>query len=360
MSEKKKKPRIEMIDIAKAITIVLVILGHTTGNLETPMYRRMLYTFHMPLFFFLAGMSIKPKALRTFEDWKNYIGKNVLSLIVPYIIFAFVFAPFTFENVPRFLYGSWMALTKAGTLTSLWYLTSFFVARMYCQILVNLTSMAKILNAETAALTEKTYDALGLLAIPMFVIGFMLPKLEGGYPWCLDVSFVAAGYILLGIALRVRVLILAQAKGRILCLMTAVAAVAFLCGTVLRGDALELSMMCFGSYGNVFWFLFNSIAGSIAVLGVSMLLFRISHEGARPFSTAAITYTGRHTMGIFLLHKNLQLDLIIPWIHTWLAGPQFLIACISTCIVFPASLLMCAIIERFVPQLLGEFPRYPE
>ena len=32
MSE--KKARIELIDIAKAITIVLVILGHTTGNLE--------------------------------------------------------------------------------------------------------------------------------------------------------------------------------------------------------------------------------------------------------------------------------------------------------------------------------------
>ena len=50
MSE--KKARIELIDIAKAITIVLVILGHTTGNLETPMYRRLIYSFHMPLFFF--------------------------------------------------------------------------------------------------------------------------------------------------------------------------------------------------------------------------------------------------------------------------------------------------------------------
>ena len=56
MSEKKKKARIELIDIAKAITIILVILGHTTGNLETPMYRRFLYAFHMPLFFFLADL----------------------------------------------------------------------------------------------------------------------------------------------------------------------------------------------------------------------------------------------------------------------------------------------------------------
>ena len=79
MSEKKKKSRIELIDIAKAITIILVILGHTTGNLETPMYRRVLYTFHMPLFFFLAGMSIKPKVLKSFGAWKSYIEKNILA-----------------------------------------------------------------------------------------------------------------------------------------------------------------------------------------------------------------------------------------------------------------------------------------
>lgn len=54
--EKKKRARIELIDIAKALTIFLVILGHTTGNLDTPLYRRVLYSFHMPLFFFLAGI----------------------------------------------------------------------------------------------------------------------------------------------------------------------------------------------------------------------------------------------------------------------------------------------------------------
>ena len=103
MVEKKKRVRIELIDIAKAITIILVILGHTTGNLETPMYRRLLYSFHMPLFFFLAGLSIRPKALKTFRDWKDFIKKNLLALIVPYLIFAFIYAPFSFDNVPKFL-----------------------------------------------------------------------------------------------------------------------------------------------------------------------------------------------------------------------------------------------------------------
>ena len=345
-----KKARIELIDIAKAITIVLVILGHTTGNLETPMYRRVIYSFHMPLFFFLAGMSIKPRSLKSFGEWRTFIRKNALALVVPYLIFAFIYAPFSFDNVPKFLYGSWQALGKTGTLTSLWYLTCFFVARIYCQILMNLADRIH---------TEKAADILGILAIPMFAVGFLLPKLEGGYPWCLDVSFVAAGFILAGIALRKRILILAQAKGWILCAVTAAAAAALICGTILRGDALELSLMCGSIYGNIFWFLMNSMSGTLLVLLVSMLVFRLSREGARPFSTFAITYTGQHTMGIYLLHKNMQLDLIIPWIHTWLPGPQLLVACIATCISFAASMLLCAVIEKYVPQLLGQFPRYP-
>lgn len=350
MSEKKKKARIELIDIAKAITIILVILGHTTGNLETPMYRRFLYAFHMPLFFFLAGLSIKPKALKSFREWLSFIKKNLLALAVPYLIFAFIYAPFSFDNVPKFLYGSWQALGKAGTLTSLWYLTCFFIARVYCQLLENL---ANRINAKRAN------DILGLFSIPMFAIGFLLPKIEGGYPWCLDISFVAAGFILLGIALRQRLLIFAQQKGWVLCLFTTVSAAVLACGTFLRGDALELCLMCRSNYGNIFWFMLNAVSGSALVIGVSMLLFRISRESARPFSTAAITYVGQHTLGIFLLHKNFQLDLVIPWIHTWLEGPQLLVACIATLLSFLFSLLLCAVIEKFVPQLLGQFPRYP-
>ncbi|MDT3844233.1 MAG: acyltransferase family protein [Bacillota bacterium] len=348
MNKGKTKSRIELIDIAKAITIILVILGHTTGNLETPMYRRLLYGFHMPLFFFLAGMSTKPKTLHSFDDWKKYISKTILALVVPYVIFAFIYAPFSFDNIPKFLYGSWQSLGQAGTLTSLWYLSSFFVARIYCQILMNVVGMTKVKNKDAV---------LGVLAILMFAVGVLLPKLDNGYPWCLDVSFVAAGFMLLGIALRQRILILAQAHGLALVVFTLASAIVLICGTIVRGDAFELVLMCGSDYGNLFWFFLNAISGSTLVLGISMLIFRVSREGVHPFSTWAVTYVGQHTLGIFLLHKNFQLDLVIPWIHTWLQGPALLVACIATVISFFQALLLCAIIERYVPQLLGQFSK---
>ena len=347
----KNKSRIELIDTVKAITIILVILGHTTGKMDTPMYMRIIYAFHMPLFFLLSGMSIKPTALSTFEDWKKYLRKNILALVVPYLIFAFIYAPFSFENIPRFLYGSWQMLAEAGTLTSLWYLTAFFVARIYSQILINVVDGTRFENKD---------NILGIISIPMFAVGFLLPKIQIGYPWCLDVSFVASGFILLGISLRKRILVFAQSKAWIILVFTVISAVLFSCGTIMRGDALELSLMCKGEYGNLFWFMINSFSGSAFVFGIVMLFLRLSREGARPFSIAAIKYVGRHTLGIFLLHKNVQLELVIPWLNSFISGPQLLTACIATCISFAIALLLCTIIERYVPQMLGQFPVYPE
>ena len=212
--------RDKTVSMSKGIAIILMVLAHTDF---CDYGEKFIYMFHMPLFFFLAGMSIKPKALKSFREWRIFIRKNALALVVPYLIFAFIYAPFSFDNVPKFLYGFWQALGKTGTLTSLWYLTSFFTARIYCQILMNLAGRIH---------TEKAADILGILAVPMFAVGFLLPKLEGGYPWCLDVSFVAAGFILMGIALRKRILMLAQTKGWGLCVLTAAAAAVLICGTI--------------------------------------------------------------------------------------------------------------------------------
>ena len=77
----KKKARIEVIDIAKAITIFLVIVGHSTGNFDTPLFRRVLYSFHMPLFFILAGMSIKPVKVSGFGGISS--GRIYSRLLLP-------------------------------------------------------------------------------------------------------------------------------------------------------------------------------------------------------------------------------------------------------------------------------------
>ena len=57
-----KSGRIESIDAAKAIGIVLVIMGHCF-NSTLPYMHEFIYSFHMPLFFILSGWFIKESSI---------------------------------------------------------------------------------------------------------------------------------------------------------------------------------------------------------------------------------------------------------------------------------------------------------
>lgn len=79
MAEQQTKDRIDWIDLAKAIAIILVILGHI--NSANGPIKAWIYAFHMPVFFFLTGMVIRQETID-----HRYIGKNVRSLLVPYLL----------------------------------------------------------------------------------------------------------------------------------------------------------------------------------------------------------------------------------------------------------------------------------
>lgn len=51
--------RDKQIDVARGIAILLVITGHCCGNLDFYL-NKIILAFHMPLFFFLSGMTAKP------------------------------------------------------------------------------------------------------------------------------------------------------------------------------------------------------------------------------------------------------------------------------------------------------------
>lgn len=55
-----EKKRIDYLDIAKGIGIILVLVGHISKNDEI---NRFLYLFHMPLFFIISGMLYKEKII---------------------------------------------------------------------------------------------------------------------------------------------------------------------------------------------------------------------------------------------------------------------------------------------------------
>lgn len=58
------RKRIEYIDLAKAIAILLMVLGHCASLNDIPLIRSVIYSFHMPLFFIISGYFFKTLALK--------------------------------------------------------------------------------------------------------------------------------------------------------------------------------------------------------------------------------------------------------------------------------------------------------
>jgi acyltransferase len=78
------KIRHSWIDIAKGIGIILVVYGHA---LSAQSLRFIIYSFHMPLFFFLSGLVF---TYRPEERVWHFIKKNAKNILIPYVVFAFL------------------------------------------------------------------------------------------------------------------------------------------------------------------------------------------------------------------------------------------------------------------------------
>lgn len=71
------KKRIDYLDIARGIAIILMIIGHVVSGYK----RVIIFSFHMPLFIIISGIFFKP-GRNIKEEFKNIFKK----LIIPYMV----------------------------------------------------------------------------------------------------------------------------------------------------------------------------------------------------------------------------------------------------------------------------------
>lgn len=82
------RTRIQWVDCAKGIAMLLVIVGHTV---EQPLIRGLIFSFHMPLFFMLSGYT--SKFVDTKEAFLNRLKRSAVSLLVPAYVLYLVRLP---------------------------------------------------------------------------------------------------------------------------------------------------------------------------------------------------------------------------------------------------------------------------
>lgn len=137
--------RNKRIDVLKAIGIILVVAGHSGSPI-----RNYIYTFHMPLFFFISGFL---RYGQRDKKAKEFLKSKFKSIIIPYIVFWMismllynnVFYLITNSSIPDFglnqikgliLGGKW--LSSYSNNFPLWYLQLFFISIIVFELIIRI------------------------------------------------------------------------------------------------------------------------------------------------------------------------------------------------------------------------------
>ncbi|MCI1030805.1 acyltransferase family protein [Raoultella terrigena] len=181
----------DWVDTAKGIGILLVIAGHTIGGNIS----KIIYLFHMPLFFFLSGYlyTIKPE----FTFFKNRVQK----LLIPYVIYLFIFSSMIIikmilnnygfdkisETILTFIYGGKLL---TGWMGVFWFVTVFFISQQILNISINRIGFVStgILSTILLALSYVFSNYISypmplnilvtFYAMPIMYVGLMIKKQE--------------------------------------------------------------------------------------------------------------------------------------------------------------------------------------
>jgi acyltransferase len=276
--------RTPWIDNAKAIGMILVVWGHTSGI--DAYSTRFISCFHMPLFFFLAGTLVKQQRLET--SLPNCLKTYFRGLIVPYLVFGLlsylVWLPRQrlLDSANGGVYATVIApllglLYGVGDSLDvnivLWFFTCLFftVTLFWC--------LHKTRHGVLMALLVVTLGGLGPLVPEVF--GFQLP-------WGLDVAMVAVPFFGLGYLCQ-RALGNQLPTGRTVSLLAAAALTLILALNCQRNSSVEMHCMKLGHVG---WFYFNALIGILLTVLVASCLPRSSWS----------SWIARNTIVIFPLH----------------------------------------------------------
>ncbi len=338
MALKGEKPHYRYIDYAKALAMILVILGHI--DFANQGIKAWIYAFHMPAFFFVSGMLVKEQTARDVRSFAVALWKKFQGLMFPYFIWALIYTSLEGQNLLKVLYGSHQTLAGAGALTSLWFLPVLFEATALFY-LAQLTFRKK-LNAPVKL----------ILAAVSFCVAAFLPTFRHGWPWCVNIAFSAFGFMLLGSVLLPWLQKLVQSaaaagKGIISCaviaILTFAASFLFLLNIPDNGYINTAN----AQYGNYLLFLLSAVIGTIFILSASILLDRFLPKGRGD----VFAFLGQNTLCAFAVQK--PIIKVFKKLFAYISVPDvvaLIVTCVGTAIL---CCLIAAFINRYLPIMNG-------
>lgn len=139
-----------------------MVIGHcipdatSSAGIAIPAYRWLhdvIYSFHMPLFFFLAGFMVsRQKMLARKQRPIDLVKKRISRLIIPYVFVGLCYAPFKmllskFANKPYDISTIWQMAIGVNPDGELWFLYALFVVTVIAALFAFRVSLFGLLVA---------------------------------------------------------------------------------------------------------------------------------------------------------------------------------------------------------------------
>lgn len=320
--------RLNFIDIAKGIGIILVVLGHCLAYECHNKLFMMIYSFHMPLFFFLSGFLFKSK------DYAAYLSGKVKTLLFPMIFFQalnvisygilFILGLETFHDTIAFG-GFWFL----GTL--------LYVSCLYYMLSEKIFSNSK--RRGIIILTN---------ALIAMVFGLIYAKNVSDQPnQLIATSFVAFSFYALGHVCNTNQSLqnLALRDSKLMRVFATIGSIAlFVLLAYLTSFTSRNVDMNTSRYGNSLFFILNALVGISAAFLASVAISK----------NRILEFFGKNSLMIFLLHIPLwkTFDFIMKNHFSMLS-----VSCRILCVFLTSitiSTILAIIINRHFTWLKGQ------
>ena len=281
--------RQEWIDILKGLAILLVVVGHMPYTDGTIQIKNFIYSFHMPLFFTLAGCTAAISYNKT-KSVGSFLKRRCISVLLPYIVWCFLYDRIFPTSLAQFLnYDLRDHFHSFITGSVTWFLITLFLLQLYYISFIVLNRLFKsiILKIVTVCC--------------LFILSFIAHRYIGqtSYENTNPVYFITTTYIyFIPFSLGIIIATYPSIFKYILCskwIMTACVCI-FLVLPTLKAD-----IPFGGNYTKI-------IAGLATTCVLIKLLFYLTTKGRsekRSFGIASIfsilTMFGKYSLGIYLL-----------------------------------------------------------
>jgi len=308
-----KKEHLSYIDVCKAIGIILVVFGHTYGIPEV-LYN-IIYSFHMPLFFVIAGIVYNENKYDSFS-FKNFLLLKFKTYVIPYICFGIinlilqifwnlfilrqeVSIDFIFHNL-KGIAICWADVQHMPNCSPIWFLLALFIASViFWAIIKYLKRFSLWLSAFCMLCSYGIYILQKYQVIKWFI------------PWNFPASLMAVFFMYIGYAINKHNIIEKVFKAKHPYVILIAALVLGIPAAVFNGKNVGMNG---NFYGNLFLFLLASVS-------LSVLLMLLSHR-IKPLQNRFLIWLGKNTMFIigfnyFLRDLTTEIYYLIPFVRNF-------------------------------------------